>query len=414
MAAPASPLSRNRERVLAASRASVLRMLGARFPTIPDHEDLYQEACSEAVAWVGDRQISAHDLAGLVRNIAFRRAMDMRRRQETRPTTVEYQGEWDHPRANLELTLDEKVEDQIAADLIRLVADELDSRGRAIIKLRFDFGMSSTEIAEYLGVKPKRLEKLTTATYSKIAKRLRPDDSGLSPWQRDQRELFVRCLADQATPDERARAQNAIEADPTCRAMFSEMRAALTKVAALLPIPLLPEPSGQRVLPVLDQLNQSGAALRDALTNSASRAAAHTPAAEPVAGGIATLSAAGAAKVVLVCLTLGGGATVCLQVGVLGRDPKPENAIARDYERRPPAKEERAAKVRPRPPAPKPVVHKAPTAQPVVQRPTTNGPPAPSPVPPGSEEFGPGSIGSVGASKVPAAAPADGGGEFTP
>jgi hypothetical protein len=40
--------------------------------------------------------------------------------------------------------------------------------------------------------------------------------------------------------------------------------------------------------------------------------------------------------------------------------------------------------------------------------------PAASPAPKGSTEFGPGTLGSSSAPKQPAAAPADGGGEFTP
>jgi hypothetical protein len=40
--------------------------------------------------------------------------------------------------------------------------------------------------------------------------------------------------------------------------------------------------------------------------------------------------------------------------------------------------------------------------------------PAASPAPKGSTEFGPGALGSTSAPQQPAAAPQDGGGEFTP
>lgn len=395
-------------------RADVLAMLRAKFGDQPDHEDIYQQAWVEALERIG-RGAPVPDLPGLLKVIAWRRARDRRRNRSALP--ADPTGPVMEMNADPRRRPDDAAESLIDSAIVQTVIEELSERQAAAIKMRFELGLESAEIEEILGVSRRRLDKLFRTTYRQIEEQLTPDATGMTPWTRKQRSLIHACMTGIASPGQRERAQRLIEADPASRALVAEIRRTLDRVAAALPLPVLPQLQGDHAVPVLEQLNQSGAALREALANTAGRAGAHAPALEPATGGIASVTAAGAAKVVLVCLSLGGGAAaVCIEVGVLGRDPKPENAQARPYERRKPPKEERTAKVRPKP-APVVVARRAaPVAKPkpAVARPKTNGPPAPIPVPEGSEEFGPGSIGSVPASNEPAAAPADGGGEFTP
>lgn len=138
-------------------------------------------------------------------------------------------------------------------------------------------------------------------------------------------------------------------------------------------------------------------------------------------------SAAGmgvAAKAVVACLAAGGTVAVCTTAlfdGESIKDELPQTtpAAASRAVLEPPRTT--VAVVRTPPPAPKPKAKparrrasttsskpkQAPVSSPAYVAPA-------SPAPQGSTEFGPGAIGSTAAPTAPAAAPADGGGEFTP
>lgn len=404
-------------------RPVVLSMLAVKYPGVSeDHEDIYQETWLEALESRGPEFV-ADDPRQFLKTIAWRRARDRLRNGHT--IAADPHGPLFLDEVDVGEAPDDVVQVSVDAAVVLRVVEELDERRAAAIKMRFGLGMSSVEIEEALGVNRRRLDKIFRTAYRSVEKELTADGSGESPWSRRQRSLLHSCLTGLATDEQRARAQELVDSDPACRAMLAEMRATLDKVAAVLPMPVLAEFQAEHSIPLLDQLQQGGASLRDAVTSGAGRAGGQAATFEPVAsGGLASVSAAGAAKVVLVCLSLGGGAAACIEVGVLGTDPKPENAQAKEYEPKKPAKDERAAVVAPRPtptPRPTPAPKKrtvAPKSSPVSAStqpvPKTNGAPPPSPAPAGSVEFGPGSVGSTGASKQPAAAPADGGGEFTP
>lgn len=415
MATPAARVTPDLDRAFEEHRGAVLAMLRAEFRDVPDHEDLYQEAWVEALEKT-QQGATITNVRALLKLIAWRRARDRLRdfaAVPADPTGALFATQVDEGRLP-----DDLAQISIDAAVVQNVVDELDPRRAAAIKMRFELGMESREIEQVLGITRGRLDKLYRTTYRVIEEQLTVDGTGEAPWTRRQRSLLYACLSGMASPRQHEKARRLIQTDPACRAMVAELRATLERVAAVLPLPFVPQLQTEHAVPLLDQLNQSGAVLRDALLNGAGKASAHASALEPATGGLVSVGAAGAAKVVLVCLTLGSGAAVCIQIGVLGRDPKPERAIAYDRHRTPP-KEEHAVKVKAKPkPVVAPVVKRAKT--PVVKRtstvvhPKTNGPVAPSPVPPGSTEFGPGSIGSVPASHEPAAAPLDGGGEFTP
>ncbi|PTL60249.1 sigma-70 family RNA polymerase sigma factor [Paraconexibacter algicola] len=407
------------DRAFEEHRAAIMTMLRLEFAGVDDHEDLYQEAWVEALEKI-KQGTEVRNLRAFLRLIAWRRARDKLRNVAATPEDPE--GYLLRDQLDSGPLPDEIAQVHIDAKAVRNVIDELDERRAAAVKMRFDLGMSSTEIERALGISRKRLDKLLGSAYRLIEEQLVADETGEAPWTRRQRSLLFTCLSGMASEGQRARAQRLVDTDPACRAMLAQMRASLDKVAAALPVPVVLEGETERSLPFFDQLQNAVTSVRETVASLLGRSGGQASTFEPVAGGLAGVSAAGAAKVVVVCISLGAGAATCVEFGVVGGDPKPENAQAKEYEKRPAAKEEQVAAVAPRPtPTPRPVVRKrskpkaaTPAATPSAPVPKTNGPAAASPAPAGSVEFGPGSVGSVPASRQPAAAPVDGGGEFTP
>lgn len=408
------------DRAFEEHRNAVMSMLRSEFAGLDDHEDLYQEAWVEALEKI-EEGTDVHNLRAFLRLIAWRRARDRLRKMA--PTPEDPKGWILEHELDVGPLPDEIAQIHIDATAVRNVIDELDERRASVVKMRFDLGMSSVEIERTLGISRKRLDKLFGSAFKLIEAQLAADESGEAPWTRRQRSLLFTCLSGMASDEQRERAQHLVDTDPACRAMLAQMRANLDKVAAALPVPVIVEGEADRAVPFFDQIQNAVAGLRESVASLLGRSGASSTAIEPVAGSVAGVGVAGAAKVVVVCLSLGAGTATCIELGVIGGDPKPENAQANEYEPRPAPKNERAAVVAPKP---------APTPQPQRQKrerpkqkqrstttsssppPKTNGPAAPSPAPAGSVEFGPDAVGSVPASRQPAAAPADGGGEFTP
>jgi RNA polymerase sigma factor (sigma-70 family) len=409
--------AREVEQEYLACRSDVLAMLHAKFRHVGDHEELYQEAWTEAL----ERQASGveiENLPGLIKLIAWRRARDVLRNTSATPTDPNGAliGSLHDPAP----TPDEYAQVHVDAAVIRRVVEELAPRQQAIIKLRFDLGLSGHEIQEVLGVTAKHLEKMVTRAYATVEQQLTADAHGETPWSRRQRSLLVACVLGLASEAQLARARRLLAEDPRARVLLRQVRATLDQVAVLLPVPVIADQQREQGLAVLDRLDHAIGQLRDGVNASALHASSASSSLEPAAGGLATLGAAGAAKVVLVCLSLGGGTLVCIQSGILdhhgARKPvaakKHSPSHAKKVKTRivPPAGAARPVSYQPKPA--KTAVHQPRKRAAPVARAT--GPAPASPAPPGSQEFGPGQTGSSSAQTQPAAAPADGGGEFTP
>jgi len=400
-------------------RDGVLELLRHKYPQLRDHEDAYQEAWFDTVKF-RERGGTIDNLPGLLRDRAMQRACDLATKKGARELPVADDARVFAVRRDPRPGPDELVEWSVDAGVVQRVVEELGAREAAIIKLKFALGMTVPQIAAALGTSPKRVEKITTRIYKAVLAELTADESGETPLSRRQRSLLLVCLNGHASTAQRERARRYLADDPNCRAMLAQMRATIDRVAAVLPLPVLSETEQQHGAGVLDQLNQSSAALRDSITVAAPRVGGQSWL-EPITGSVTTLGAAGAAKVIVICLSFGGGAAVCIEAGVFGRDDPAAAVTARERPRSKPAKDERPAKVRPRPvvkatPSPTRTVKRVsgPAPTPTPQPPKTNGPAAASPAPPGSTEFGVGSVGSQPAYHEPAPAPVDGGGEFTP
>jgi len=417
------------EREYVAHRDAVLRMLRREFPRMHNElEELYQQA------WIEFLELRASGAEidnprALLQKIAWRSARARLRRKK--PQLLEPSSETLVFAPDSAPLPDEVAQVHIDADRLRAVVESLDERQAAAIKLRFDCGLSSKEIQRSLGVTPKRLEKIVTDAYAALAEQLQLMEDGETPWLRRQRSLLLACEIGLASARQRRRAQRVVEADPACRAMLAEMRRTLHDAAALLPVPAVtaPERSELAVHSFLDRMSDLWSSVRHAPSEAVQRLAPASSSAEQAGSAAgAALGVGATAKIVAACIAAGGTAALCVEgVGRFGED-RPVRTQARPAPQRTdkPSKPTRS-------PAPRTAPAKKASTKPTAKRPPTTRKRTPppvqksavpisspsavapaSPAPEGSTEFGPGAIGSSAAPSVPAAAPADGGGEFTP
>jgi RNA polymerase sigma factor (sigma-70 family) len=420
VAMPSSPAhSRSRDAELAreydALRGAVLAMLASDFPREPDPEGLYQEAWAELLA-LEARGETVRSRRALLKRIAWRRAADAAKKR--RPDTLDPSSSVLRAAADPELLPDEQAQLRLDADALRLVVESLDEQQAAVLKLRFDQDLSAREVQACLGVGEKRLEAIVTAAYKKIAAQLAIDDEGQTSWSRRQRSLLLACELGIASARQRRRAQAMVDRDPACRAMLHAMRTNLGDVAAVLPMPVLVEEHDRLrgVAGATGRLDEWLASARHVAERLTGRGLPDSGVVEQGALGGAGVGAL-AAKVTLVCLAVGGTGAVCLNLADQLRD-RPAKAAAppaRSTEvvepdrahtqivRLPKATKAKTTTAK----SMKSVKHETPVSS------TKSTPPA-SPAPKGSTEFGPGNLGSTSAPTQPAAAPQNGGGEFTP
>ncbi|MCW2996113.1 MAG: hypothetical protein JWQ18_3608 [Conexibacter sp.] len=404
------------ERDYAEHRAAVMAMLRSDFPRQADPEELYQEAWSELLA-LEARGETVRNRRALLKKIAWRRAADAAKRH--RPETI------DPASAVLAgLTDNDPLPDELAhlrleADALRLVVESLDEQQAAVLKLRFDQHLSAREVQGRLGISEKRLEAIVTAAYKKVAAQLVIDDAGQSLWTRRQRSLLLACELGIASARQRRRAQSMVERDPACRAMLHAMRTNLGDVAAVLPMPVLAgEHERLGALARLDELWATSRHLVDRLTG---RGVPDSGVLEQSAlGGVGVGAGAVAAKVVVLCLAVGGTGAICVDIADHLRDhvataATPTRRVARVVE--PPRDHVEVVRLPTITTITTTTAAKTKRKQPARRETAVSSkkstPPA-SPAPKGSTEFGPGNLGSTSAPTKPAAAPQNGGGEFTP
>lgn len=396
------------EREYVAHRRSVLAVLRSDFGGVPDHEEIYQEAWTEVLE-LRARGEDIHNLGGLLRTIAWRRGRDRLRKHK--PESLDPTSWAMVSAADPAVLPDEEVAVRVDAAVIRQVVDSLEPRHAAVITLRFDRHLTSREIQQELGVSAKRLEKIVTEAYARVARALTPEGHSDSEWRQHQRSLLMACEAGLASEVQRRKADAMVRADPACRAMLAEIRSALDQVAAILPLPLLVAEAGHsRLAQIRLGIADRFGTVRDQLADVAARLGGHGSSAEQAgAGGAASVGTGMAVKAALTCVALTGTTVVCL-AGVGGRDPKPPR----------PAEAQAHHVAEPLPPRVTGVRTSTPTVtrHGSTQRHRTKvaepaAAPPPSPAPASSTEFGPGAVGSTAASATPAAAPASSD-EFTP
>ena len=399
-------------------RQPVLAMLNTKFSWLAaEHDEIYHEA------WLRTLEMEAagkviRDRRALLKTLADFRATDIARQRNaevTDPNELVFLEEPDpgpEVDAIAQVTLD--------ADALRLVIDKLDARQAAVLKLRFDRGLTGPEIQAALGISAKRFAKIMDRAFKAVLAQVEPDAAGDSPWLRHQRSLLLACEAGIATAAQRAEARQLVERDPRCRAMLRAMRTSVREVAVILPMPpvLVEEERRGTIQAILGQADRAFGVLRQGHDPLLARATSSSTIEQASSGLLGGLGAGAVAKSLALCIALGGTAAVCVDTLVPGH----HHRVA------PKAAKPRAHRARPAPVvvhvAPQPVAvthalvptahHRAGTRR--VERPVSSpaATPPPSPAPAGATEFGPGAIGSSTGTPAPAAAPTNGGGEFTP
>jgi RNA polymerase sigma factor (sigma-70 family) len=404
------------EREYVAHRAAILAMLGAQFPNLADPEEIYHDAWVELLE-LGQRGEQVRHHRALLKTIAWRRAAKVAK-QRRRSVVTDPAGLVVDGAADDRIGPDEEAQRRLDGDALRLVVESLGKREAAIIKLRFDCQLSAKEVQEVLGIGEKRMEAAVTRAFRRIAEQLEVGADGVSAWTRRQRSLLLACELGIASARQRRQAQRMVDRDPACRALLLAMRRGVDDVAAVLPVPMLVEEHERvrRVAGVTGRFDEWLAGVRQVVERVAGRSESGLVEQAGIGGASAGLTAL-AVKAVAVCVMVGGAAVVCLDGSDRLTERPPPAAVAPPRPQRervvePPrdhitvvrapirTKSTKKAKAAARP--------KAPASSSPKSR------PAPSPAPEGSTEFGPGALGSTSAPKQPAAAPEDGGGEFTP
>ncbi|WP_324341514.1 sigma-70 family RNA polymerase sigma factor [Baekduia sp.] len=407
------------ERDYAEHRAAVLGMLGADFPRLRDPEEIYQEAWAELLAIERRGEVVQHRRA-LLKKIAWRRAADATKRR--RPDAIDPFSPALIATTDEQALPDEQAQLRLDGDALRLVVESLDEQQAAVLKLRFDQQLTAREVQDELGIGEKRLEAIITAAYKKIAAQLAVDETGESRWMRRQRSLLLACELGIASSRQRRRAQTMVDRDPACRAMLHAMRSNLGDVAAVLPMPVLAE-EHDRLRAIagatsrLDELWASTRQLTDRLTG---RGLSNTGLVEQAGvGGAGVGAGAVTAKVVALCLAVGGTGAICIDVAHHLRQHPAAKAAARPHHVKPrvvepPRDHVEVVRLPKKTTSTKAKTTKAKTSKRETPVSSTKSTPPVSPAPKGSTEFGPGNLGSTSAPQQPAAAPQNGGGEFTP
>lgn len=397
-------------------RDAVLAMLGAQFPDLRDPEEIYHDAWVELLE-LEDRGERVRHRRALLKTIAWRCAARTAKKRR-RVVAVDPDGLVLANVADDRTPPDEQAQRRLDGEALRLVVESLGGREAAALKLRFDCQLSAKEVQAVLGIGAKRLEVVVGRAYRRIAVQLEVDGDGGTVWTRRQRSLLLACELGIASARQRRRAQHMLERDPACRAMLLAMRRGLDDVVAVLPVPVLIDEQDRlgRLARAIGRLDEWLAGARHVAERIAGRGVADGGVVEQAGlGGASVGLTALAVKAAAVCVLVGGATVVCLD-GSSGLTERPAQAVA------PPTRTARIVE----PPRDHVTVVRTATKKKTTTtrsastrraRPSSSSPksqPAPSPVPKGTTEFGPGALGSTSAPKQPAAAPEDGGGEFTP
>lgn len=404
------------EREFEEHREPIMAMLGVQFPRLTDPEEIYQEAWAELLELERSGERVRHRRA-LLKTIAWRRAADTVKRR-CRVLAVDPAGLVLENTPDARAQPDEEAQRHLDGEALRLVVESLDEREAAAIKLRFDCQLSAKEVQQVLGIGEKLLELTVSQAYRKIAEQLEVGEDGATTWTHRQRSLLLACELGIASSRQRRRAQRMLDRDPAFRGLLRAMRRGLDDVAAVLPVPIVVDQQERvrRLVGLTGRLDEVWAGARHVAERVVGRAVPDTQLVEAGVGGAGAGLTALVVKAVAVCVAVGGAAVVCLG----GSDqlterpakaaPVVRHGAARVVE--PPRDHVAVVRI---PARARTVRHaRARRYRATVAASSPRSSPAPSSAPQGSTEFGPGALGSSSAPERPAAAPADGGGEFAP
>lgn len=228
-------------------RRAVLGMLGKRFPRLDEDDRLaiYHDAWARVLV-KRQRGEEIHSLRAFLLATAGAEALNAvtRRRQ---PSPVGPDDPLITALADDRADVEEQVVARDQARIARNLLDSLDERQRDVLKLRWDLQLSGPEVRAALGLSERQYQRLAEEGAAAIAERVEQLRDG--SWSRRQRSLLAACLV-RVTKDgdhrvgiaserQREEAQRLLDSDPHVAALFADVRAALRRGAALLPMPAL-------------------------------------------------------------------------------------------------------------------------------------------------------------------------------
>lgn len=382
-------------------RRAVLGMLGKRFPRLDEDDRLaiYHDAWTRVLVKRrrGEEIMSLR--AFLLATAGAEAINAVTRRKQPSPVGP------DDPLIAALADEGTAVEDEVVirdqARIARNVLDSLDERQRDVLKLRWDLQLSGPEVRAALGLSERQYQRLTEEGAAAIAERVEQLQNG--SWSRRQRSLLAACLVrvtkdgDErvgiASEEQRKEAQRLLESDPHVAALFTEVRAALRRGAALLPIPaLLTDGDALAATRATELALQARTQLTDLLQAAKQHATSlYLRAADPTL--LTTPRPGTAVAAITAALALPAGAyTAHKQLTAPSPQTQPIATTQRPHtsaatQTPPPPAPTRPTKPRPQPTAPKnapPPTH-IPPATPPQPNPTPN--PTRTPAPP-TDEFG--------------------------
>jgi DNA-directed RNA polymerase specialized sigma24 family protein len=228
-------------------RRAVLGMLAKRFPRLGEDDRLaiYHDAWAR-VLFKRQRGEEIQSLRAFLLATAGAEALNAVTRRKP-PLPVASDDPLITGLADEGATVEEQVVERDQARIARNLLDTLDARQRDVLKLRWDLQLSGPEVRAALGLSERQYQRLTEEGAAAIAERVEQLENG--SWSRRQRSLLAACLVrvtkdgDQrvgiASAQQRKEAQRLLDSDPHVAALFAEVRAALRRGAALLPMPAL-------------------------------------------------------------------------------------------------------------------------------------------------------------------------------
>lgn len=404
--------SRLFEELRAPARAMVRRAFGS---TLDDHtiEDIYASAWLGTLRNLEQRQARLDD--DEIRRYLFtavaRHASKELRRRRRRPVAPlenpELVGDGQSP---LEDRADQAERSRVTRDLL----GSLPHRRRAVLLLRYGWGLEPRQVCELIGgLSHRAYRKEITRGVDQLAERVRQLEDGR--WCADREPILKAFAAGLADADETRQAQHHLAHCRPCADFVAKLSGHLHDLGGAVALPVAAELAAHGRASLADRLGDLVGRARDSLSGAFARGgeAASEPgvaigsvaargAGAAGAGAVAKLAGIGLiGKAAIACLGGGAAAVVCLAGGFAPLDVDMERRAAAPTEQQAAAGDPGAPAIEGILPSqlgrtsPAPV--EQPPSEPRSQGPEPPGEPAPPPEPPAVaavEQFGPGSSGS--------------------
>jgi RNA polymerase sigma factor (sigma-70 family) len=213
---------------------------------------------------------------------------------------------------------------------VREIIGELPERQQTIVKLRFFFERTPTEIQDFLGISERAYRRDFERAMRTVADGFELLRNG--EFCDSRRSLILAYVAGIAGPNRAADARQHLATCRGCAVWAAELRTAGEKVAAVAPLPVIMGAGSGRLAGIGDRVLSVAETVKHHVTNLAVRTDAATP--TQFAGarpGAAVAAIAG-------CLAVGGGVTYCAVEGL----PLPP-ALTQHHAKHEPGKQARKA-----------------------------------------------------------------------